>query len=256
MNKDFRVLTTFPRHPKTIKLKRILGTWEPIITLWAWAAENKPSGNLTGMEAEDIAIAAIWDGDPKQLIDALLKVKYLEKIDGAYVLHGWKEHNAYVAHAEKRSEKARLAAQARWDKRLNGCSDDAKECSEHDEKMPQVHAPTPTPNPNPNPSKKKKEKKKSACAWPENFCLTDEMRGYAVDKGIDPEKIDAFFEDFRDWALSKGATYKDWAAAFRTRVSKAPEYGKQYMIDNLKSKKSRQQIMENLRHKMRPANGH
>ena len=144
MNKDIRVITTFPRHPKTIKLKRILGTWEPIITLWLWAAENKPSGNFGGMEPEDIAIAANWEGAPAQLIDALLAVKYLEQIDGAYVLHGWEEHNAYAANAEKRSKKARLAAQARWDKRLCGCESDAQVCSED--------APSNAPSPNPTPS--------------------------------------------------------------------------------------------------------
>ena len=149
MNKDIRLLTTFPRHPKSIKLKRILGTWEPVIVLWLWAAENKPSGDLKGMENEDIAIAANWQDDPLLLIDALLKVRFLENTDnGAYCLHGWKKHNAYAANSEKRSEKARLAAQARWNKRLGECPEDAKECSED------ACSNAPSPNPSPNPSPK------------------------------------------------------------------------------------------------------
>ena len=77
--------------------------------------------------------------------------------------------------------------------------------------------------------KEKERKKKKACAWPKDFKLTEDMKTYAKDKGISPSKVDAFFDDFHDWALSKGATYKDWAAAFRSRVAKAPEYGKQFL---------------------------
>lgn len=120
MNKDIRVLTTFPRHPKTIKLKRLLGTWEPIITLWLWCAENRPTGDLSGLEPDDLAIAAGWNDDPKSLIDALLNVRFIETTNnGAYCLHGWEEHNAYAANAEKRSESARSAAASKWKRRLS-----------------------------------------------------------------------------------------------------------------------------------------
>lgn len=156
MNKDIRVLTTFPRHPKTIKLKRLLGTWEPIIVLWLWAAESRPTGSLSGMKPEDIAIACMWDGNPDELVLALLKVGFLHKMknENAYVLHGWNEHNAYAANAEKRSEKARLAAMARWDRRLNGCSLDANQKIEHNEKPVLAPAPSPIPSPIPSPSLK------------------------------------------------------------------------------------------------------
>jgi hypothetical protein len=60
------------------------------------------------------------------------------------------------------------------------------------------------------------------------------MRSYAINKGI--VKVDAFFDDFRDWAAAKGATYKDWQAAFRTRIGKAPEYGKQFMGEDSEEK--------------------
>jgi len=78
-------------------------------------------------------------------------------------------------------------------------------------------------------NKKKNTKKKKTCVWPKDFVLTNEMKTYAVDKGVAPEKVRAFFDDFRNWAEAKGATYRDWNAAFRTRVGKAPEYGKQFL---------------------------
>lgn len=167
MNEDIRVLTTFPRHPKTIKLKRLLGTWEPIITLWLWAAENRPGGDLSGLEEEDIAIACGFDGDPKALIEALASVKFIEEINGAYVLHDWKKHNAFCAYAELRKEKAILAAKARWDRRLNICSNDAKSMrvasAEHNQKM--LQAPAPSPSPSPSPTRKEKKKRKVEVAF-------------------------------------------------------------------------------------------
>jgi len=71
--------------------------------------------------------------------------------------------------------------------------------------------------------------KTRAVLWPKDFCLTEKMKEYAIKKGIDSKKLDLFFEDFKNWAESKGATYKNWEAAFRNRVLKAPEYGKQFI---------------------------
>ena len=73
-----------------------------------------------------------------------------------------------------------------------------------------------------------KKGENGACEWPSDFCLTENLRHYATSKGIDPKQLDAFFDDFKYWAESKGAKYKSWEAAFKTRVNKAPEYGKQF----------------------------
>ena len=54
------------------------------------------------------------------------------------------------------------------------------------------------------------------------------MRHFAIDRGIAEKSVDAFFDDFRDWAIAKGVKYKNWEAAFRVRVNKAPEFGKQF----------------------------
>ena len=99
------------------------------------------------MEPDDIAIAAGWHDDANDLINALLKVRFLEEIQsGAYVLHDWETHNAYAANAEKRSDAARLAAKKRWSHRLPKCDSDADLCEPH----PDGNAPIPYPTPNPN----------------------------------------------------------------------------------------------------------
>jgi hypothetical protein len=107
---------------------------------------------------------------------------------------------------------------------------------------PKAHQPT---HQKTTPNKDKKVKKVNnthACVWPKDFSLTEKMRSYANEKGI--VKVDAFFDDFRDWAFAKGATYKDWQAAFRIRVGKAPEYGKQFLSGEADSKKEYWQLTD------------
>mgnify|MGYP000243346383 CR=1 FL=1 len=61
MNRDIRLSVGFFDHPKIIKLERQLG-YEGVIALirlWLWVAQNRPSGLLSGMDDEDIAIAAL-----------------------------------------------------------------------------------------------------------------------------------------------------------------------------------------------------
>jgi len=80
--------------------------------------------------------------------------------------------------------------------------------------------------------KVKKVNNTKARAWPGDFSLTDDKKRYAVEGGIHPEKVELFWADFKDWAQAKGATYKDWNAAFRMRVRKAPDFGKQFLGGN------------------------
>lgn len=112
MNKDFRVSTGFFRNHKTIKLKRRLGASGvcSLMALWAYAAETKPYGVLSGLDAEDIAIAAEWDEDAETFVRNLCEVGFLEQRgDGFYALHDWDEHNPYVAGSVERSNKGRLS---------------------------------------------------------------------------------------------------------------------------------------------------
>ncbi len=51
MNGDFRVSVGLPQHPKVKKLMRRAGEaacWR-LVCLFAWAAANRPSGDLVGM---------------------------------------------------------------------------------------------------------------------------------------------------------------------------------------------------------------
>jgi hypothetical protein len=75
-----------------------------------------------------------------------------------------------------------------------------------------VHTGSPEPL-KPEPIKPKRAR---ACSWPEGFALTEEMFAYAIERGV--PQPEAEFAAFRDWCLRQGAVYKDWPAAWRTRV--------------------------------------
>lgn len=115
---DFRVDTGLVSHPKTIKLMRRCGdrAFFCLLTLWAWAAANRTSGTLSGLDGEDVEIVAGWGGEPGALITELVAVGFVDEEDGVYSLHDWREHNPWVAEAEERSGKALMSKLAQVNK--------------------------------------------------------------------------------------------------------------------------------------------
>ena len=81
MNKDVRIGTNYPIHPKTRKLKKALGAEGVMshIFLLCFVAQTTPSGTLKDMSPEDIAWAAQWRGDPDKFVDTLVEVRLLDK---------------------------------------------------------------------------------------------------------------------------------------------------------------------------------
>jgi hypothetical protein len=120
MNIDIRLQVSFRDHPKRTKLERRLGPAGPMafIDLLLAVAQSKPDGSLRGWSDEDIAIAAKWNGKPEEFVSTLAEFRFLDRQeDGSYSIHDWTEHNGYAAGAQERSERARAAARARWDRR-------------------------------------------------------------------------------------------------------------------------------------------
>nr|WP_321399380.1 hypothetical protein [uncultured Desulfobacter sp.] len=170
MNKDIRLALGFLDHPKTIKLKRKLGFdgIESLLRLWFFAAQYKPDGNLIDLNEDDIEIAAKWNGAPGVFVDALVALRWLDapcnatsNANAFFVLHAWEENNGYVAHAKARSDKAKMAAKARWDsksiKKKHAIGDaetpvnNGPHATSNARSNAECNAPNPNPNPNPNP---------------------------------------------------------------------------------------------------------
>lgn len=135
MNLDIRLSLGFFHHPKTLKLQKRAGIEAVVglLRLWLWAAEQRSSGTLTDMDAEDIELAAEWKGDEGQLFKTLIECRWIDEKDGVYSLHGWNEHQQYASKSEERSAHARKAAEERWAKQ--------KEQSSNAQPMP-VYAPS------------------------------------------------------------------------------------------------------------------
>lgn len=83
--------------------------------LWCFCAQERTNGILSGMDIDDIEIAADWQGEPGKLVELLLKGNWMEKLsDSTYALHGWEERQAFVSKAESRRAHAKAAAESRW----------------------------------------------------------------------------------------------------------------------------------------------
>jgi hypothetical protein len=149
MNIDIRLQVSFRDHPKRIKLERRLGAAGALalIDLLLSVAQSKPDGNLRGWSDEDIAIAARWPGEPKEFVNTLAELRFLDRHDDeSYSIHDWTEHNGYAAGAPERSERARAAARARWDRQtqnsrisLGNAESCYPHCCPHNSALP-IHA--------------------------------------------------------------------------------------------------------------------
>lgn len=88
---------TLARHPKTKRLARALGANLPqtighLHLLWWWSLEYAQDGNLTGFEPEELADAALWEGDAPRFVDAMKQAGFLDVTDGAVLIHDWEDY--------------------------------------------------------------------------------------------------------------------------------------------------------------------
>jgi hypothetical protein len=61
--------------------------------LWQATAKNCPQGDIGKFGNEDIAIMVDWDGDPDELVAALVECRWLDSCDEHRLLvHDWHEH--------------------------------------------------------------------------------------------------------------------------------------------------------------------
>ena len=115
MNSDIRLSVGFFDHPKIIKLERQLGLegLTALLRLWLWAAQNRPSGILSGMDCEDIEIAARWQGEPTAFNAVATALRLLDNVAGTHQIHDWQQHNTWQSDAENRSNASRMARMAK-----------------------------------------------------------------------------------------------------------------------------------------------
>lgn len=105
--------TNIADHPKTRKLARRLKVAIPTAVghlhiLWHWALDYAPNGDLAQRDPEDVAVGARFEGEPNDLIEALVDAGFVDRADDALRLHDWDDYaGRYIAIREKRREAAR-----------------------------------------------------------------------------------------------------------------------------------------------------
>lgn len=105
----YKFPTSFFEEPRTFRLRKAIGdpAWWVPVRLWAFAASQDGSGDLSGYDAADIADAIHYTGNAIALMDALTP----DFMDKKRRIVGWKE---LFALAESRRRAAIKGASARW----------------------------------------------------------------------------------------------------------------------------------------------
>lgn len=101
-----------PESMKFRKLMRHLGQSRLVCVgtlelLWIATQKNAPQGDIGRFTNEEIAIECEWEGDPDQLVEALVKTDWLDVCDTHRLLvHDWHEHApGWVSRQLKRHKK-------------------------------------------------------------------------------------------------------------------------------------------------------
>jgi hypothetical protein len=261
---DIRVGVTEADDPKTEKLVRRCGegAFRCWIRLKSYARLSRPDGHLTGMTGEDIEIASGWSGEPGLFCDTLVSIGQLESSGEAFSIRDWALMQPYADSSAARSEHARKAAHARWNRFALETPPDApassEHCSEHSRALlnggssnalspsylsstdpsPSDRSPSSEeestadaacasasspPEPRNGTPKKTGSQSKPLTSWPEGFALDEEMRTFALERGIG---ADLEFEKFRDWAIGIDKHFSDWRAGWRNWIRKAVDFGR------------------------------
>lgn len=108
-------------HKKTRRLARALGLGVPagipqtighLCLFWLWCVDGTEDGNLNDMDAQDVADAAGWTGDPEQFTNAMTEAGFLEKTEDGLRIHDWDDYIGRLLEQRKESrEKERLRKQ-------------------------------------------------------------------------------------------------------------------------------------------------
>lgn len=97
------------RHPKTKRLSRALGISVPatighLHLLWWWALDYAQDGCLGSYYADEIADAAMWEGEPEVFVKALVAAGFVDDTDDGLIIHDWYDYGGKVL--EKREHNA------------------------------------------------------------------------------------------------------------------------------------------------------
>ncbi len=76
--------------------------------LWSMAAQFTDDGNLSRFDAVDIAANLDWHSDPETLLKTLVDCRWLDSMDGQFIVHDWEDHMPHfiTERIKKRGQRA------------------------------------------------------------------------------------------------------------------------------------------------------
>lgn len=167
---DMRIDVDFVDHPKTKRLIRMTGFegFYCLMKLFSTAAKIYKRGELKNCDVYDIEDLCGWTGEAGKFVEALLdpKICFLEQEGDLFIIHDWDVYQPWIYYSDKRSEKAKQAVKARWDKEKEDTLDDSSNTQDKIEDTDSIRnvyetykdsntpSPTPTPIPIPQPTLK------------------------------------------------------------------------------------------------------
>lgn len=119
-------------HPKTMRLAGLLGRNAEVlpIRLWCYCGKHHcVDGKLSGYGPHEVEAVVGWWGKSGGMVEAMIKVGYLEEKDDGFIVTDWLDHNGHLAAFKSRAKKA---AKERWgigsSEQLSNAKDDSKQC--------------------------------------------------------------------------------------------------------------------------------
>lgn len=108
-------------HKKTRRLARALGLGVPqgipqtighLCLFWLWCVDGTEDGSLADLDAQDIADAAGWTGDPDVFMEAMISADFIERTPEGLEIHDWNDYIGRLLEQRKETrEKERLRKQ-------------------------------------------------------------------------------------------------------------------------------------------------
>jgi len=128
-----RVDTGLRDHRKVRKLARQLNIEQAhalglVVNFWLFALNNWGNGYLDN-DADEIAHACVWSGEPKLLTDALIDAGFIDTLDNAdkvFRIHDWDNYGGkYIKQVERNRDRA-----AAWREEKKERKQEAKEITQ------------------------------------------------------------------------------------------------------------------------------
>ncbi len=188
------VYTDHLRHPKCIELAAELGDPRAalhVAAVWYFFAERFAGGSMPDRSALVIALeaAALWPGEPGELVAAMVKVGLLDRRRRRLAVHDWDTYQS--AHVERRARdrayQRRRRAELKSSSRENEGAKPSKPPEPKEKARPDVVPTSPFASPSPSPSPSTSRTAASDGRRSEPSQSTPPLKGNGLDVGDDAE---------------------------------------------------------------------